>query len=608
MRGSATAIIAAALALQTIYVAYFGGWEPRYHRAVALFVCILIGLGTMPLADRLPARGPAVRALGWVADAAMLAVAAYGCFRFIGAIEDIDNLVVEFTLFDQLAALGSILVVLELARRAFGWVLPAVAAVSLAYALFGENLPWVLQHSGFDLNQTMEIVWYGFQGVFGFPTGIVLSLILIFIVLGAFLEATGAGEALIRIAFGLTGATRGGPAHAAIAASALFGTTSGSVTANVVGTGVFTIPMIKRRGFSAEFAGAVEAAASTGGQIMPPVMGAAAFLMVDLTGTPYLTICLAALVPSLLYYLSLFVSVTIEARRLGIEPLPAEQRPRLQRHDLVASLMLVMPIVTLIYVLLAGRSPAMAGFWAVVTTIVTAAVLNPVLRREPGRIWQALVNGGVAGAKIMLAVATIGVLLAVLNLTGIGLKFALELTALGSGSLIYALLLAAGACIVLGMGMPTLPAYLIIALVLGPAIKDMGLPMLAVHLFVFYFGVLSAITPPVAIAAIAAAPIAGAGPMITAARAVGLAAVGFLIPFVFVFEPSLLLVIDFEWGTFLWILARLLLAIWLMSTGFQGYETRALGLASRSLRFLRPSPWSGRPSMARSSVLRLVPR
>ena len=317
---------------------------------------------------------------------------------------------------------------------------------------------------------------------------------------------------------------------------------------------------------------------------MPPVMGAAAFLMTDLTGIPYLTICVAALVPALLYYGSLFVSVGLEARRLGVEPIAPEDRQRLRREDLVKSCMVFGPVAMILLTLAMGRSPAMAGFWAIVATIVCAFALNPLMRREPGRIVAALASGGVAGAKIMMAVGAIGVLLAILNLTGIGLKFATEIAHLGTTSLFLALLLAALSCLILGMGMPTLPAYLIIVLVLGPAIKALGLPTLAVHLFVFYFGVLSAVTPPVALAAIAAAPIADANPMRTAVVAMRLSFVGFLIPFVFVYEPTLLLVIDFQPLAFGWILLRLCLAIWVLSTAFSGFETGELTWWSRLLR------------------------
>lgn len=579
-------VLAAGLAAQSIYVAYFGGWEPSIHRSIALFACVLIVMGTSPLVQVLSAESKALRGLYWTIDFALIGATAYACWRFVSAIDDIENLVVEFSPLDQAAAVVALATLFELTRRTFGLLLASVGMISLLYALLGQDLPWIFRHSGFTLEQTMEVVWYGFQGVFGFPTGIVLSLILIFIVFGSLLEGVGAGEVLIKIAFAVTGKTRGGPAHAAIVASGLFGSTSGSVTANVVGTGAFTIPMIKRRGYAPAFAGAVEAAASTGGQIMPPVMGAAAFLMANLTGVPYLQISVAAALPAFFYYVSLFFAVSLEAKRIGIKPIPVADRERITRSDLVRSLMLLGPILVILGVLIAGRSPAMAGFFATISTVAIALILNPVLRSDPKRIIDALVKGGVAGAQIMIAVGTIGVLLAVLNLTGVGIKFATEISHIGADSLFLALVLAALACLVLGMGMPTLPAYLIIVLVLGPSIRFLGLPVLSVHLFVFYFGVLSAITPPVALAALAAAPIARANPMRIAVIAFKLSLVGFLVPFVFVYEPSLLLVLDFNWPDFLSILLRLSLAIWFLSTSLIGFDAGKLAVWSRVIRMI----------------------
>jgi len=257
-------------------------------------------------------------------------------------------------------------------------VLAGVGLITLLYCLFGQDLPWIFRHSGFTLGQTMEIVWFGMQGIFGAPLGIVVLLIFIFIVFGALLEGTGAGEVMIRMSLAATSGTRGGPAHSAIIASSIFGMSSGSVVANVIGTGVVTIPLIKRRGFSGAFAGGVEAAASTGGQIMPPVMGAAAFLMAGLVGVPYQTIAIAAFLPAVFYYANLFVAVGLEARRLGLQPIPRKDRQKLHDGDWFRSLMFFLPILAIIVTLAMGRSASMAGFWAVVVTIVSALPSTPI--------------------------------------------------------------------------------------------------------------------------------------------------------------------------------------------------------------------------------------
>ncbi len=589
MIGAALAVL---LAIHAIVVAYAGQYvHPEYIRAGALFACAVVVVCTSPLAAATREKTGLRSAALWGIDLLLLANLGYASLNFLNKIADIENLIVEFSLVDQATALIAILSLLEFTRRVFGPVLAATGLIALIYCLFGQDLPGFLRHSGFSLELTMEIIWFGFQGVFGFATGIVVLLIFIFIVFGALLEGGGAGGVMIRMALVATGSTRGGPAHAAIIASSIFGMSSGSVTANVVGTGAVTIPLIKRRGFSGAFAGAVEAAASTGGQVTPPVMGAAAFLMTQLAGVPYQTICIAALVPAILYYFSLFVSVGQEAGRLGLEPAAKHDKLRLEPGDGVKSLMFFVPLAAILLTLAMGRSPSMAGFWAATSTIAMSFILNPQMRRDPKILLSALAKGGIAGARIMMAVGAIGVMIAVFELTGVGLKFATQVALIGDTSLFVALLLAAAACLVLGMGMPTLPAYLIIVLVLGNALKKLGIPDIAVHLFVFYFGVLSAITPPVALAAVAAAPIAGAEPMKTGLTALRLSLVGFVVPFIFIYEPALLLVVDgFQLTAFIWVLVRLLLAIWLLNSAFSGFDGRKLSLWSRVIRLLVSVP------------------
>ena len=577
-------VIAFFVAAQCIYTTYFGAPESTIHRSVILLLCTIVMIVSYPARPSGDVVWSSAKVwAGRAVDVAMAVFVSYGVWRFIDNLEDMEFLVSEYDLIDKIGALGAMLTVIELTRRIFGIPLAAVGVIALVYCLFGADLPWIFRHSGFTLEQTVEIVWYGFQGVFGFPTGIVITLIMIFIVFGSVLQASGAGESLIRIAFALTGRTRGGPAHAAIAASAMFGTMSGSVAANVVGTGVLTIPMIKRRGFAPAFAGGVESAASSGGQIMPPVMGAAAFLMAELVGVSYLTVCLAALLPALFFYGSLFASVSLEAARLGIEPVPESERQSLTGTDLINSLMFLAPIVAVVTLLLMGRSPAAAGLAGTLTAIVFAFI-NPEIRKEPLRLVKGLVRGGMASSAIMMAVGCIGILLGVLDLTGIGIKFAGAISSIGSDNLWLALLVAAGSCLILGMGMPTFPAYLIIVLVLGPSIKALGIEAIAIHLFVFYYGVLSNITPPVAIAAFAAAPIAGATPTRTAVRAVGLALSGFVIPFFFVFDTSLLLVDGFEWTALLTVCAKLALSLWMLSTAVIGFDVKTLLVPERLLR------------------------
>jgi TRAP transporter 4TM/12TM fusion protein len=571
-------------ALLAIYVTGIALFDEGMLRGGAIGLGGVIVLLSDPLARRHPTAPVSVRALLWVVDLILLVGFVVTIWWFFLTYESLWEGVFILADVELFIALFGVLVVVELTRRSFGPVLAGLCVLALLYALYGQGLPGFFAHVGYTFEETMRAVWYSFDGVFGFPVGIIASIVVIFILFGALLEGTGAGAVLIKMATAATARIRGGPAHAAIVASALFGTISGSPVANVVGTGVFTIPLIKRQGFPASFAGGVEAAASSGGQFMPPIMGAVAFLMAELVGVPYLVVAAAAALPALFYYLCLFVTVYTESVRRGIGPVPPAERPVLTRDDWLQSMRFVLPVVVVVAVMLAGRSPAAAGFWALIAAIVTALVLDSGLRRNPMPLVANLVTGGRQCAQIIVAVAAIGIVIGVINMTGLGLRFATLLVELGRDTLFLALLVAAASCLVLGMGLPTLPAYLIIVLIMGPAIAKVGVPLLIVHLFVLYYGVLSNITPPVAIAAFAAAPIAGANPLATGFQAVRIAAVGFLIPFVFVYNPSLVLVLGVDWLALLGILIRLPLAIWLVATSTSGVDPDPLSIAERIAR------------------------
>jgi TRAP transporter 4TM/12TM fusion protein len=564
------------LSIAALYSAAVGQFDPTYHRSLAVAVALT---GLMLLRWVRTPTG----ALQVAIDLAMIAVLAWATWLFIERTNAAVTLFVTYSTVDLVAGLLAVGIIVELTRRQFGPSLAVLALVAVAYCFVGPWLPGLLGHGGFSLSQTMEFIWYGFQGVFGLPMSVVIDTILIFIVFGVVLGGTGAADALIRISFALTARLRGGPAHAAIISSSIFGTMSGSVTANVVGTGSFTIPMIRRRGFTATYAGALEAAASTGGQIMPPVMGAAAFVMADLTGLSYVQICLAALTPALLFYLSLFLSVGFEVGRRDIgEAETAEAAIPLHRGDIVASLGFLVPIAVVVAILFVGLSPATAGFWATVAAIALGPIY-PEFRRNPLRLTGLLRDAGIASAGIILAVAVIGVVLGVLNLTGVGITFASLVGSFAGDNLLVGLILTALACLVLGMGMPTVPAYLIIVLVLGPTLKQLGAETLTLHLFVLYFGVMSALTPPVALAAFAAAPIAGVGPLGLAVKAMGLSLVGFAVPFAFVFNPELLLTEGVSLGPWAWGVLRMGVATWMLASAVAAWDGRRLARADRAV-------------------------
>jgi TRAP transporter 4TM/12TM fusion protein len=476
----------------------------------------------------------------------------------------------------------AIALIAYLSYRFFGIPMLAILAVSAAYLLLPPNL----LGAGTGWQHAVENLWFSTDGVFGRPVEVVSRTVLVFIVFGAILQQSGAGEVLLKIAMAATGRFAGGPAHAAVAASALFGSLSGTAVANVVSTGVFTIPIIKRTGFKSSFAGAVEAAASTGGQIMPPVMGVVAFLMADITGIPYLKIIVAALIPSIMYYSSLFVVVFIEAKRLGIEPLPRKDRVSLTKDDMIKSLALVIPLGVIIAVLVTGRTAQNAGFYAMISAFVLSLILFPDFRR-PAKWWRALVDSGKTSAVLMVIVSAIGFVIGVINMTGIGLMFAEAVISVASSALWLALVFVMLSSLVMGMGVPTGAAYLMIAIVLGPVLHKLGLSLMAAHLFVVYFGVLSVVTPPVALAAFAAAPIAGANPMETGMQATRLSIAGFIIPYLFVFHPDLLLVVgDLSIVGLAWALFIFFVATWGIATGLGGWEWNKLPLWQRALRLL----------------------
>lgn len=573
---------AVALALIGIWVAGFGSLNET-----------LLRVGTFALAGAVVLVSTMALRLGdggrrWLIalDLVLLAVLAVAIHRYFQIGDALEIGLYFFTSSDIWIGVAAVALLLELTRRAFGMPLVVVCALAIFYVLYGDSLPWIFRHGGYSLQQVMQVVWYSFDGVFGGPLSVVVTLILVFIVFGSVLEAVGAGPVLLRFAFAATGRMRGGPAHAAIAASGVFGTMSGSVSGNVVGTGVMTIPMIINRGFPARYAGGVEAAASSGGQFMPPIMGAVAFIMSDVTGIPYLTICLAALLPALFYYASLFVAVHLEAVRRDIRPIPRRELPKITRHDWLMSLCFIVPLALMLTIMISGWSPSMAGFWAVLAAIALGVILNPEVRRKPLVILEGLRQGGIAAAQIVIAVAAIGIVIGAMNMTGLGLRFAGVIQDIAGESLFLSLVMMMLGSLVLGMGMPTVPAYLIVILVMGPAIEMMGVPTIIAHLFVVYFGVLSSITPPVAIAAFAAAPIARANPVAIGVDACRIALIGFIIPFVMVYNPSLSLVTGFTWTGLIWVCLRLSLTIWMFSTGFSGYAAKRLGVPQRALRFV----------------------
>lgn len=604
--GSASVLACAALGLIAIYSSGIGLLDPKLHRSFGFALALIAGIAASRSRRTDRSLPPFLRL---AIDVALLVAGIWAIWSFYFVQTEMEEALYDVSRADAWPAFAGLVVFLELCRRLWGWGLFSVGTLAVLYLLFGSNMPGILAHSGFSITEVSEALWYNTnKGVFGSITNIVLSTVFIFIIFGVLLEGTGAGDTLLKFAFIATGRTRGGPAHAAILASSLFGTMSGSTVANIVGTGTFTIPMIKKRGFSPTFAAGIEATASSGGQIMPPIMGAAALVMADLTGAGYLTVIVAALVPALFYYFSLFCAVTVEARRQGIQVKALQVEDKITGVDWINSALFLGPILTVIGSLLLGLSTSAAGFYAVIV-LVALSVINPEVRADPARLWRSFIKGSESGATLLLAIAAIGILVGSLDSTGLGLKLANVIASIRGESLFSALAVAMIGALVLGMGMPTLPAYLIIILVMGPAIQALGVSMLTAHMFVFYYGVASSLTPPVAIAAYAAAPIAGSNPLMTALMSFRLGMAKFIIPFIFAFYPAVLIVEDFQAITFVWIVLRTMFCIWLFSSALSAFDRRRLTMLEVAMRFvaafalLAYSPTIHLPALAVGIVL-----
>lgn len=434
--------------------------------------------------------------------------------------------------------------VLEGTRRAIGWTLPILSVLFILYAKFGNYFPEPFTHRGHDMERIINDLYLSTNGIFGIPLGVSSTMVAIFIIFAALLQGSGGGKIFIDLAMSLFGTVRGGPAKIAIVASGLFGTISGSAVANVAGTGTFTIPLMKHIGFHPRFAGAVEATASTGGQLMPPVMGAAAFIMAEILHIPYVAICIAAVIPAILYFVVLFLHVDSESVLRGLKGMPRSQLPILVKVLQQAWYVLI-PLGILIYALVIARFTEVTSASMSIIALLAMVGLGKIFRRSGAgfkEIVMALENGGRDMISVALTCACAGIVIGTVMLTGLGHELSGILINFAAGQLGILLMITAVASLILGMGLPTSACYIILAILVAPAIVEFGVPTLAAHMFIFYVGLMANVTPPVALAAYAGAGIAGADPFKTGFTACRLAMSGFILPFFFVFRPELLLI------------------------------------------------------------------
>ncbi|MBX3529566.1 MAG: TRAP transporter permease [Rhizobiaceae bacterium] len=596
-----------------------------FHVGFLMLLCF-------PLVAAMTGRSPAWRAVAWAAGLAGAAVALYQWWEYVPLIQRSGFPLTR----DLVIGVVALATVFAAAWVIMGPALPIISGLFLAYCLFGQYLPRPLNHRGYDLSQVIDHMAYGTEGIYGIPIYVSATYIFLFILFGAFLERAGMIKLFTDVSLGLVGHARGGPAKVAVISSGLMGTISGSGVANVVTTGQFTIPLMKKFGYRAAFAGGVEATASMGGQIMPPVMGAVAFIMAETLGIEYYEVVQAAIIPALLYFGSTFWMVHLEAGKRGLDGLPRSELPSPLRA-VREGWYLLLPLAALVYLLFSGYTPLFAGtvglaftvllilgasvalglpsmmlryvFWIALgliaasffrfginVVLIAAAVLiaaNLVVaggRDTLAACRDALAEGAKSALPVGVACAVVGIIIGTMTLTGIANTFGQYIVSVGESSLFLSLLLTMVTCLILGMGIPTIPNYIITSTIAGPALLDLGVPLLVSHMFVFYFGILADLTPPVALACFAAAPIARESGLKISLEAIKISAAGFVIPFMAVYTPALMLQDGGALATSIgylpavaYIVAKTVLSIGLWGAAVIGFGRDRLAIWERAL-------------------------
>lgn len=474
-----------------------------------------------------------------------------------------------------------ILLVMEASRRISGLPLVILSALFLAYGLFGKYMPSIFMHRGYTWANLVNHAFINTEGIYGTSVNVAASYIFLFILFGAVMNKSGMGQFFNDIALALAGHTKGGPAKVAVIASGFLGSINGSAVANVVTTGAFTIPLMKKTGYSDEFSGAVEASSSVGGQLLPPIMGAAAFIMAEMLGIRYSVIVVSAAIPALLYYLGILVQVQLRASKDQLMGIPKAELPKV-KDVMKARGHLLIPIVFLLYMLLFSGTTVIFGAFLTIVVTILVSMLRPETRMSVKDILDAFNEGTRSVVSVAVACAVVGIIIGVVSLTGFGLNMANAIIQLGSTNLLATLVLTMVTCMILGMGLPSIPAYLITATMAAPALVQLGVPDLAAHMFVFYFAMFANITPPVALASFAAAGISGGDPMKTGLQSVKLSLAGFIVPYMFVFNTSLLL-IDTSPLIALRVTFTAIVGVFLIGIAAEGFLMAKLNLLFRGL-------------------------
>ncbi|KJS21751.1 MAG: hypothetical protein VR72_09060 [Clostridiaceae bacterium BRH_c20a] len=552
--------IAAAMSIFHLYTAVFGIPEALVYKPIHLTFALVIGFLIYPSSKKVGKKIHFYDLLGLLISVGSLVYMLLNYERISWRMLYTDPILPAEFFF----GIASLLLVLEMTRRTMGWPLVLVALAFTVHTLFGQYFPGILHHTGISFPMFIEHMYLTTEGLWGMPLGVSATYVFLFILFGCFLEVTGVGDYFIKLATLLTSGSRGGPAKASILASGLFGSISGSAVANVYGTGIFTIPLMKRIGFQGNFAGAVEAVASSGGALMPPVMGSAAFLMADFLGMPYIQIAKAAILPAILYYLCLWFIIDKRATYLGIGCYEVQD---INKRDLLKQTYLLLPVITIMGLLILGYTPFYSAFWTICITIIIS-YFNKDTRLNLTRFIDALSDGGSKAVSIASAMACAAIVVGAINLTGLGLKITSIVLQLAGGNLPVVLFLIMLITLILGMGLPTPAAYLIAAIFGPSALISLGVTPLSAHLFIFYYAALSTITPPVAMAAYAGADVAKADANRTGFTAMRLGAAAYIIPWFFIYSPALIL--DGDIVSIVFAAVSAVIGIYALASGIEG--------------------------------------
>lgn len=546
-----------------LYTATFGPPLTLIHRSIHVSMMLVLTFLMYPLCKKSSFTKPSI--LDWLLVALSLAAPIYISTNYLGVVERAGNA----NTMDMIMASLLVVLVLEASRRVSGNVLSILSLIFIGYGMFGRSMPGMFMHRGYDWLSLSNHFFANTEGIYGTSVSVAASYIYLFILFGAVMSKSGMGQLFNDLALALAGHTKGGPAKVSVLASGLLGSINGSAVANVVTTGAFTIPLMKKTGYSKEFAGAVESAASVGGQLLPPIMGAAAFIMAEMLGVKYSSIIIWAAIPALLYYLGIIIQVQLRASKDGLVGLPKDQLPVL-RDVLKSRGHLLFPVFFLLYMLFFSGTTVV--YSAVLTIVVTIAVaqLKKETRMSVSDMITALADGAKQTVSVAIACACVGIIIGVSSKTGFGLTMANTIIALGGTNILFTLVFTMITCMILGMGLPSIPAYIITAAIAAPALAKLGIAPAAAHMFSFYYAMFANLTPPVALASFAAAGLSGGDPMKTGIASVKLAIAGFIVPFMFVFSPQLML-IDTTLFEGAWTAASACLGVFLLAVSVEGY-------------------------------------